>query len=136
MASSPLRSTVLSFGAIGLLLGLPLAGIIVFVMLLPSDTVIGNVIASMLMALVPAALSAACAIFFVRVSSSGKPGALQGVLATASAYILFFVCLGIYGGDVIGVVATGLHLMIVTPVLWLFPIIGGITGWVLERKSK
>jgi hypothetical protein len=130
------RMTGLSFGAVGLLLGLPLAGIIVFVMLLPSDHVIGNVVASILLGLVPAILSAACAILFVRISPSKAPGLMQGVVSSLLAYVLFFVLLGIWGKDTIGMVATGLHLLLITPILWLYPVIGGVTGIILKRKAS
>ncbi len=137
MTSSPYsaRKTGMSFGIVGLLFGLPFAGIIVFLLLLPSDHVVGNAVASVLLAFVPAALSAACAILLVRLAPSKTPGLVQGVASTLIAYLLFFVFLGILGSDIGGVFATGLHLLIITPVLWLFPIVGGVTGVVLKRRS-
>ena len=136
MASSvyPWRTTGLSFGAVGLLFGLPFASIIVFVMLLPSDGLFGNILASVGLALVPAVLSAVCAVLFVRLSSSHIPGLTQGVISCLLAYILFFVFLGIMGSDLGGVLATGLHLLTTAPLLWLFPLIGGVTGLILRRR--
>lgn len=134
-SSYPVRRTGISFAIVGLLFGLPFAGIVVFVLLLPSDHVAGNAAASVLLALVPAALSAACAILLVRLSPSKTPGLVQGFVATLLAYLLFFVFLGVLGSDVGGVFATGLHLLAVTPILWLFPIVGGITGMILKKKS-
>jgi len=134
-SSYPARKTGISFAIVGLLFGLPFAGIVVFVLLLPSDHVAGNAAVSILLALVPAALSAACAVFFVRLSPSKTPGLAQGVMTTLLAYLLFFVFLGVLGSDIGGVIATGLHLLTIAPILWLFPIVGGITGMILKKKS-
>lgn len=130
------RATGLVFAAVGFIFALPLTGILVFVMLTPSEQAAGNLLATVLLSLVGAALTAACALVLARLAPTRVTGLFQGIVATLLAYLLYFVFLGILGSDVVGVVATGLQILLTTPVTWLFPVAGGIAGWLLGRKSR
>jgi hypothetical protein len=130
------RATGLVFAAVGFIFALPLTGILVFVMLTPSEQAAGNLLATVLLSLVGAAFTAACALALARLSPAGVTGLFQGVAATLLAYLLYFVFLGILGSDVVGVVATGLQILITAPLTWLFPVAGGIAGWLIARGTR
>ena len=130
------RSIALWFGLVGFLFGLPLAAIFVFLMLVPSEGLAGNLLVSLLLALVPAALTAVIAGQLARFSRAGHPGFVVGLLAALLAYLLTFILLGVYGADVAGVLATGLHLLLTVPLIWLFPLVAGFTGLLLGRKAR
>jgi hypothetical protein len=130
------RATGLVFAAVGFIFALPLTGILVFVMLTPSEQAAGNLLATVLLSLVGAALTAVCALALAWLSPARVTGLFQGVAATLLAYLLYFVFLGILGSDMVGVVATGLQILLTTPATWLFPLVGGIAGWLLGRKIR
>lgn len=130
------RATLMSFGAIGLLSGLPLCTIMVFVLLLPSDHAAGNIAASVLLALVPTGLTAVSAALLLRFTRTKSPGFLHGILSTLLGFLLFFVALGVWRGDVAGLFATGLHLLFTVKLLWAFLAAAGITGFTLGRRLR
>lgn len=130
------RRSMLFFGGLALLFGLPLCAIIVFVMLLPSDNVMGNLAASIALALIPTVLTAGVAGLLMRLSPSKSTGILQGVASALLGFLLFFVVLGIWRGDVGGLLATGLYLLLTTKILWALPILAGILGFLLARRFR
>lgn len=132
--TNPTRKTATWFGVLGLLFAVPLTYLLVFLILQLHESTAHGVALVAGMSLLIALLFAASAVLLLKLSPSGRPGLVNGLLAALLGYLLFFLCLGVWSEDVPGLLATAFYVLTVAPIMWLVPAAGGISGLILRRS--